>query len=227
MSQGRILQTSMLCLCAGAVGAGLVFFLQEPRSTPDFDTQPQTLVDPAIEELQQQIALQQAHIDSLSASLRREEPERTPVDFLTQADLEEIQARLDRLEQQGVQLWDSPTEDGLQVAIDGVLEQRAEIARQEKEQRRQEAARKKDASRAQYWEQELGLTPVQTQDLEVILQQRSDGQLAIQAEIAAGRMTKSEAREPWMELEATFGDGLNALLTPVQLEQYQAMRSGK
>lgn len=227
MSQGHILQTSMLCLCAGALGAGLVLFLQEPSSAEDVGTNPHTLVDSEIEDLRQQLAQQQAHIDSLSASLRRENPERMPVDRMTQADLEDLQERLDRLEQQGVRHWDSPTEDGLQVAIAGVLEQRAEIARQEKEQRRQEAARKKDEGRAQYWEQELGLTPVQTQDLEAMLQQRSDGHLAIQAAIAAGRMTKADAREPWMELETAFGEGLETLLTPVQLQQYQATRSGK
>lgn len=142
-----------------------------------------------------------------------------------------------RAEQGGLQTKagpDSITEDaaagrtgqGFDGAVIAVIEQREQARLDEKER---EAAKHRAASvqrTADYWQDQLNLDRVQADQMYDLLLARTEGHRQLKLDWQAGgeSVTLGETKGA---IEQTFNDGMSNLLTPIQLETYQASNSRK
>lgn len=153
--------------------------------------------------------------------------QRTETDAPSKEDLDLILARLEELDRTAPLFLDQPTEGGLAVAIEDVLEHREAVARQEKEERWERKQQQQRAEEVEFLTRKLALTPVQAQDLTAVFERRAEGRAAIRESIHSGEISKRDSAEPWSALDTEFDSSLTMLLTPIQLEDYQALGQNK
>jgi uncharacterized coiled-coil protein SlyX len=217
----------LACSVAGALGAGLVLFLQPEPEQHSPPPAADAAMEARIARLEESLTTQEGRLDVLSEQFAGSLLHRSDSDTPTRAEFEQLLARLEELDQDIPIFQDNPKEEGLQAAIEGVLEQRAATEQEMKEERWEQERQMKIDSEAAYLTERLSLTPVQSQDLNSLLEQRSAGRQAIRQAITSGEMSKQDAGEPWMALETAFDEGLSNLLTPVQMEDYRTLQEEK
>lgn len=222
MESRLLLPVVGLGLAAGALGAGITLFLQPPA--------PQTIVsapegihamEERLEALDQSMQQQLAEFDALGGRLARLDIDRVDLDAPTREEFDRLLSRLDGIGEAASIGMFLPSESGLHAAIDGVLVQREELQRQEKEEKRREKDRKRIERDVNRWSERLMLTPIQAEEMIVLMESRANGQTEIRQAIDAGEMDKRGARRPWQNLDEAYESGLTSLFTPVQMEQYR------
>ena len=120
----------------------------------------------------------------------------------------------------------TPTGQGFDGAVTAVIEQREQTLQEKKEQ---EAAMHRASSvqrTADYWQDQLGLDQAQGEALYDLLLARTEGHVQLKRDWQAGGDTEVLG-ETKATIEDDFNSGMGNLLTPVQLETYNAGNSKK
>jgi hypothetical protein len=115
----------------------------------------------------------------------------------------------------------------LAAAIDDVLARREEAAQVEKREREAERIRDGAAAEAKRWTEYLSLTTYQQEQLSGLLATRNLRGAEIKRGWASGDADSEGLGRAWRSEEAAFREGLEGLLTPVQLGSWDAAQAGR
>ena len=108
-----------------------------------------------------------------------------------------------------------------------VAARRDEEAQVEKARRVEEQRDRRVAKQVARWTSELSLSSYQAEEMSSLLRARDEGAVNLKTSVASGEIQREEAGESWRQIESDYNDSLSFLLSPTQLETYQASSRGK
>ncbi len=112
-------------------------------------------------------------------------------------------------------------------AVEYALERRAEEARQEKSRQLEEQRDRRVEKQVARWTEQLSLSSYQAEEMTGLLRARDEGIGNLKASVANGELPQADVGEEWRQIESEYNGGLSFLLSPSQLETYQASSRGK
>ena len=230
MSASDFIPPLLVGLISGASGALLVMFLNaDPASSNTFtETSAETsALLSRIADLERLTQEQAAAIDAISLQSPAAKLQRESLGAPTRDEFNQLLARLDGLTTEPVAIAESPSSDRLQFAIAGVLEQREEDARQERQRMAEEKRQAQIDNQVAYWADRLALSNVQATQMGELMASRDEARHSIRIAVGNGEMAKADAAEPWAQAEEDYRSGLSGVLTPQQLEEMDSAGGAK
>lgn len=224
-SSSGFLPPVIVGLVSGAASAMLVVFLNS-EPTPSVDASGGSLDSAA---LHSRIAdlelLAQDHavaLDALSLQQPSTGLQRQAFDGPSRAEFNQLQARLDELMLGSADAPESLSSNRLDSAIAGVIEQREEEERLERERIVEEKRLARLDNQVNLWTEKLGLSDVQAIQMREMLDNREQARQEVMAAIRSGEMNKADAGAPWQQIDSDYRQGLGAMLTPQQMETLES-----